>query len=145
MRVWLDPEYPGCGFPCLMSPLGSTLAENTQHQTVATSSRLTAPVLPLSPWHTSPRIPGPIIGGPTQARRPCQLCHMTGSCGISRRVWGLGARRLGTLALPLTSWVASSKPFTFWASVSLTVIRGNDGGCEEAPGPEPGPLMCPRS
>lgn len=30
---------------------------------------------------------------PTQVSEPCQLCHMTGSCGV-----GLGARRLGTLA-----------------------------------------------
>lgn len=47
---------------------------------------------------------------------------MTGSSGVKWDSVGLGARRLGTLALPLTSWVALGKPFTSQDLSFLTVI-----------------------
>lgn len=47
---------------------------------------------------------------------------MTGSSGVKWDSVGLGARSLGTLALPLTSWVALGKPFTSRDLSFLTVI-----------------------
>lgn len=39
--------------------------------------------------HHGTSVPGPNVSGPTAARGPCQLCHVTGSCGVSGTVWHL--------------------------------------------------------
>jgi hypothetical protein len=92
---------------CLTSPLGSTFSKRAHEETVATSLCYTYhPPLYFLHTHWAQLACCQWL---TQAWGPCQLCHMTGNYSVSESV-GIGARRLGALALPSTCWMTSGKP-----------------------------------